>query len=102
VQVLKQTQPTPRTFDHVVTLLIFKQEVPRLNLGISTPCHEVFLAFLHFSLYSSAIVSEIVRRKLFFSMSRVVCCCYNPVTIRCIIVRLVTALLNREHKEIRT
>jgi hypothetical protein len=63
--VLEQAQATPRNLDQVVTLLIFKEEVPRLNLGRSTHCHEAFLGFIRFSLYSSAIVPEIVPR--FFS-----------------------------------
>jgi len=103
VQVLKQTQTTPRKLDQVVTLLIFKHEVPLSNLGLSTQFHEVFLDFLPFSLYSSAIVPEIVLRILFFLPTfRVVGYYYNLVVIRCIIVRLLTALLITEHKEIRT
>jgi len=102
VHVLKQTQTTPRKLDQVVTLLIFKHEVPLPNLGLSTQFHEVFLGFLPFSLYSSAIVPEIVLRILFFFIPtfREVGYYYNLVVIRCIIVRLLTALLNREHKEI--
>ena len=103
MQVLKQTQTTPRKLDQVVTLLIFKHEVPLSNLGLSTQFHEVFLDFLPFSLYSSAIVPEIVLRILFFLPTfRVVGYYYNLVVIRCIIVRLLTALLITEHKEIRT
>jgi hypothetical protein len=101
VQVLEYTGTTPRKLDQVVTLVISKQEAPGLNIGGSIHCHGVFLGFIQFSLYSSAIVPEIVPRKFFFPTSRVVGYYYHLI-IRCIIVRLMTALLNREHKEIRT
>ena len=91
---LKQMQTTPRKSDQVVTLVNFKQEVSHSNLGRSTHCREDLLWFLQCSLCSFTIMPEIVPRTL-LSTSCVVGYYCNPVLIRCLIVCLLTALLNR-------